>query len=184
MCSTRVCSTTPARPADSVTPLAVSLRYPPRVTGDLGFGALLPLLRARTVGEVDQAFDAWAEPVNVVQAADTEGGLLHRVAGRVPLRSEANRTRLVPAWEPGHDWRGWHVTPRAGLTDGIAVMANQRGPAAPSASSSPRPTAPTASPLSSGRRTAGRPPTCRSSTWTPISPPPYRCWTTWKRWTA
>ncbi|WP_329339227.1 penicillin acylase family protein [Streptomyces sp. NBC_01352] len=118
-------------PADSVTPLAVSLRYPPRVTGDLGFGALLPLLRARTVGEVDQAFDAWAEPVNVVQAADTEGGLLHRVAGRVPLRSEANRTRLVPAWEPGHDWRGWHVTPRAGLTDGIAVMANQRGPAAP-----------------------------------------------------
>ncbi|OSP38880.1 hypothetical protein B7767_34705, partial [Streptomyces sp. 13-12-16] len=28
-------------------PLAVALRYPPRVTGDLGFGALLPLLRAR-----------------------------------------------------------------------------------------------------------------------------------------
>ncbi|MEV0643155.1 serine/threonine protein kinase, partial [Streptomyces sp. NPDC050619] len=31
-----------------------------------------------------------------------------------------------PAWEPGHDWRGWHEMPRAGLTDGIAVMANQR----------------------------------------------------------
>jgi penicillin amidase len=116
---------------DDATPLALSLRYPPRVTEDLGFSALLPLLRARAVGDVDHAFDGWAEPVNVVQAADTEGGLLHRVAGRVPLRSEANRTRLVAAWEPGHDWQGWHETPHAGLTDGIAVMANQRGPATP-----------------------------------------------------
>ncbi|WP_424871898.1 penicillin acylase family protein [Streptomyces sp. SAI-229] len=112
-------------------PLAVALRYPPRVTGDLGFGALLPLLRARRAADVDRAVDRWAEPVNVVMAADTEGGTLHRVAGRVPVRSEANGTRLVPAWEPGHEWRGWHEPPRAGLTDGVAVMANQRGPAAP-----------------------------------------------------
>ncbi|MFG2778183.1 GNAT family N-acetyltransferase [Streptomyces prunicolor] len=113
-------------------PLAVSLRYPPRVTDDLGFTALLPLLRARQVADVDRAFDDWAEPVNVVQAADTEGGLLHRVAGRVPIRAEANRTRLVPAWEPGHEWNGWHRPPRGSLTDdGIAVMANQRGPATP-----------------------------------------------------
>ncbi|MFB9352541.1 penicillin acylase family protein [Streptomyces heliomycini] len=112
-------------------PLAVALRHPPRVTGDLGFGALLPLLRARRAADVDRAVDLWAEPVNVVMAADTEGGTLHRVAGRVPVRSEANRTRLVPAWEPGHEWRGWHEPPRAGLTDGVAVMANQRGPATP-----------------------------------------------------
>ncbi|MEU0677596.1 penicillin acylase family protein [Streptomyces sp. NPDC006172] len=112
-------------------PPALALRYPPRVTADLGFSALLPLLRARRVADVDRAFDRWAEPVNVVQAADTEGGLLHRVAGRVPVRAEANRVRLVPAWEPGHEWTGWHETPRAGLTDGVAVMANQRGPAAP-----------------------------------------------------
>ncbi|MGQ4360947.1 penicillin acylase family protein [Streptomyces sp. SAS_272] len=111
-------------------PLAVSLRYPPRVTSDLGFQALLPLLRARRVVDVDRAFDQWVEPVNVVQAADTEGGVLHRVAGRVPRRAAANGTRVVPAWEPGHEWTGWHETPRAGLTDGVAVMANQRGPAA------------------------------------------------------
>jgi penicillin amidase len=119
-------------PADpSGLPVAISLRYPPRVTGDLGFTALLPLLRARRVADVDRAFDHWAEPVNVVQAADTEGGVLHRVAGRVPLRAGTNSLRVVPAWEPGHEWRGWHETPRAGLTDGVAVMANQRGPAAP-----------------------------------------------------
>ncbi|MFJ9816098.1 GNAT family N-acetyltransferase [Streptomyces sp. NPDC101151] len=112
-------------------PTALALRYPPRVTEDLGFSTLLPLLRARRVEDIDTAFDTWAEPVNVVQAADTEGGLLHRVAGKVPLRAEPNRTRPVPAWQPGHEWRGWHETPYAGLTDGIAVMANQRGPAAP-----------------------------------------------------
>ncbi|MFD6552193.1 penicillin acylase family protein [Streptomyces sp. NPDC058398] len=110
---------------------SISLRYPPRVTADLGFGALLPLLRARRVADVDRAFDAWAEPVNVVQAADTEGGVLHRVAGRVPVRHPANRTRVVPAWEPGHEWTGWHETPYGPVEDGLAVMANQRGPAAP-----------------------------------------------------
>jgi penicillin amidase len=115
---------------DDGTRLAVSLRHPPRVTADLGFSALLPLLRARTVADLDRALDHWAEPVNVVQAADTAGGVLHRVAGKVPVRSAANRTRLVPAWEPGHEWTGWHEMPRAGLTDGVAVMANQRGPAA------------------------------------------------------
>lgn len=130
-----VVPTDPAVPADPAAslapPVAISLRYPPRVTGDLGFGALLPLLRARRVADVDRAFDRWAEPVNVVQAADTEGGVLHRVAGRVPVRAEANSLRVVPAWQPGHEWRDWHVPPRAGLTDGVAVMANQRGPAEP-----------------------------------------------------
>ncbi|MFF4909221.1 penicillin acylase family protein [Streptomyces sp. NPDC001260] len=112
-------------------PLALALRYPPRVTGDLGFSALLPLLRARRTADVDKALDLWAEPVNVVLAADIEGGVLHRVAGRVPMRSEANRNRLVPAWEPGHEWRGRHQTPRAELAGAVAVMANQRGLATP-----------------------------------------------------
>ncbi len=112
-------------------PLALSLRHPPRVTGDLGFRALPALLRARRVEDVDRAFDAWAEPVNVVLAADTEGGVLHRVAGRVPVRAAENMVRPVPAWEPGHAWHGWHEPPRAGLSDGVAVMANQRGLAAP-----------------------------------------------------
>jgi penicillin amidase len=110
---------------------ALALRHPPRVTEDLGFSALLPLLRARTVQDVDRALDAWAEPVNVVQAADTGGGTLHRVAGRVPVRAAANRLHPVPAWQPGHDWHGWQETPYAPVEDGIAVMANQRGLATP-----------------------------------------------------
>ncbi|MEU8542703.1 penicillin acylase family protein [Streptomyces sp. NPDC048717] len=110
---------------------AVSLRHPPRVTGDLGFAALPALLRAREVADVDRALDGWVEPVNVVQAADTAGGLLHRVAGRVPVRDRANRLRVVPAWDARHAWGpAPEPMPRAAV-GGYAVMANERGPAAP-----------------------------------------------------
>ncbi|MFC9705939.1 penicillin acylase family protein [Streptomyces sp. NPDC056943] len=110
---------------------AVSLRHPPRVTGELGFGTLPGLLRARTVADVDAALDGWVEPVNVVQAADTRGGLLHRVAGHVPVRDRANSLRLVPAWEPAHAWEPAPAPlPRAEV-HGHAVMANARGLAAP-----------------------------------------------------
>ncbi|MGO4457199.1 penicillin acylase family protein [Streptomyces sp. M-16] len=127
-------TTGPADAADTPdtagAPQTLSLRYPPRVRADLGFAALPALLRARTVADVDRALDGWAEPVNVVHAADTEGGLLHRVAGAVPLRDPANRLRPVPAWEPRHAWRGWTPTP-AEPVQGFAVMANARGIASP-----------------------------------------------------
>ncbi|MFC9535389.1 GNAT family N-acetyltransferase [Streptomyces sp. NPDC056975] len=108
----------------------IALRQPPRVREDLGFAALPALLRARTVADVDRAFDRWAEPVNVVQAADTEGGLLHRVAGAVPERDPENLLRVVPAHEPRHAWRGLRELPREPVGT-VAVMANQRGLAAP-----------------------------------------------------
>ncbi|MFB7411247.1 penicillin acylase family protein [Streptomyces sp. NPDC056202] len=110
---------------------AVALRYPPRVTGRLGFEVLPALLRARTVADVDTALDGWVEPVNVVLAADTEGGLLHRVAGLVPVRHRTNSLRIVPAWDPAHAWEDAPAPlPRAEV-DGHAVMANARGLAAP-----------------------------------------------------
>ncbi|MFI8280101.1 penicillin acylase family protein [Streptomyces sp. NPDC085929] len=108
----------------------LALRYPPRVRRDLGFAVLPALLRARTVADIDRAFDGWAEPVNVVHAADSEGGLLHRVAGAVPLRHRANRLRPVPAWDPQYAWQGWAETP-AEPVQGFAVMANARGIASP-----------------------------------------------------
>ncbi|MFB6663852.1 GNAT family N-acetyltransferase [Streptomyces parvus] len=113
----------------------ISLRYPPRVTGELGFDALPALLRARTVADVDTALDRWVEPVNVVLAADTVGATLHRVAGHVPVRPYANRLRVVPAEDPAYAWREGEAVPlpraEADGADGIAVMANERGLAAP-----------------------------------------------------
>jgi penicillin amidase len=97
---------------------------------DLGFSALPKLLRARTVADVDAALDDWVLPVNVVMAADTAGGLLHRVAGRVPERDDADLVHPVVAADTQYAWRGWKTMPRAEV-DGIAVMANDRGLAAP-----------------------------------------------------
>jgi len=109
----------------------VSLRYPPRVTGRLGFEVMPKLLRATTVADVDGALDAWIEPVNVVLAADTSGGLLHRTAGFVPVRHPDNGLRVVPAWESASQWDGtYDPMPRA-TVDGPAVMANARELAAP-----------------------------------------------------
>lgn len=115
-----------ARPGSAVWE-AISLRYPPRVRADLGFAALPALLRAKTVADVDRALDRWAEPVNVVLAADTRGGTLHRVAGAVPIRHPDNGLRVVPAWEPEYAWRGWHEPMPRRAVDGITVMANERG---------------------------------------------------------
>ncbi|NUV39467.1 GNAT family N-acetyltransferase [Streptomyces sp. CAI-24] len=112
----------------------ISLRYPPRVTGDLGFDVLPALLRARTVEDLDTALDGWVEPVNVVLAADTTGATLHRVAGHVPVRPYENRLRVVPAHDPAYAWReGAEPTPRTEVdaATGTAVMANERGLAAP-----------------------------------------------------
>ncbi|SDY90250.1 penicillin amidase [Micromonospora pattaloongensis] len=111
--------------------VAISLRYPPRVRGELGFDALPALLAARSVADVDRACDRWVEPVNVVQAADTGGGLLHRVAGAVPVRHADNGLRVVPAWRAEHEWRGWHGPMPREEVDGAAVMANHRGLSAP-----------------------------------------------------
>ena len=105
---------------------ALSLRSPLHADPDLGFAALPELLRARTVADVDAALDGWVLPVNVVMAADTAGGLLHRVAGRVPERDAENMVRPVPAWEPRFAWRGWKTMPHSAV-DGIAAMANDRG---------------------------------------------------------
>lgn len=154
---------------------AVSLRHPPRVTGELGFDALPALLRARTVADLDVALDRWVEPVNVVLAADTAGATLHRVAGHVPLRPQTNRLRTVPAWDAAYAWRTPHAPMVRADVHGTAVMANQRGIAAPlGVEFAPR-TAPTGFRNCSTSPPAGPPRTWRQSTWTPISPPPNPC---------
>ncbi|WP_112247994.1 penicillin acylase family protein [Kribbella monticola] len=110
---------------------AISLRYPPRVTGRLGFEVLPKLLAATTVAGIDAADADWVEPVNVILAADTEGGLLHRTAGLVPTRHPANSRRVVPGWEAEYAWQGWYDPMPAATIDEYAVMANGRELAEP-----------------------------------------------------
>ncbi|MDE9364911.1 penicillin acylase family protein [Luteipulveratus sp. YIM 133132] len=107
---------------------AISLGTPTFVDGDLGFEALLPLLHARSVTDVEAALEHWVEPVNNVVIADRAGTLVHRVAGRVPDRSVANRVMPVPADEPESRWHGTvSDLPRfTSASDGRLVTANDR----------------------------------------------------------
>ena len=90
------------------------VRTPTSELGDVGLSALLPLLRARTVADVDTALEHWVEPVNNVLVADTTGRVLHRVAGRVPRRD-------------GEAWAGWVDLPRIEFAaEAVAVSANDR----------------------------------------------------------
>lgn len=106
---------------------AYSLRTASSALGDLGFEALVPLLRARTVADVERALEHWVEPVNNLLVADRSGVVRQRVVGRVPERPGANRVEPVPAWDPAHRWTGWVTLPPHDVTPaGHLATANHR----------------------------------------------------------
>lgn len=82
---------------------ALCLSGPSYAAGSM-LDAVLPLLRARSVEDVDAALERWVEPVNNVLVADRTGRTLHRVAGRLPVE--------LPRIE--------------GRPDGVLVTANDR----------------------------------------------------------
>ncbi len=103
-------------PADPEFEPGLRLRNASTVLGDLGFEALLPLLRARTVDDVDRALDHWVEPVNNAVIADRHGTVRYRLAGKVPLRDGARA------------WTGWLADAQREeiAPDGQVVTANER----------------------------------------------------------
>lgn len=105
---------------------AFSVAMPSQRDGDLGLGAVLPLLRARSVADVEAAFGLWVEPVNNLVVADVAGAVAHRVVGRVPVRASGS-IPTVPTPPGEHDWVGMQVDlPQIPLVDGVVVTANQR----------------------------------------------------------
>lgn len=63
---------------------ALCLTGPSYAAGSM-LDAVLPLLRSRSVADVDAALEKWIEPVNNVLVADRSGRTLHRVAGLLPV---------------------------------------------------------------------------------------------------
>lgn len=103
-----------------------SIRHPARAGADLGAASLLPLLRARTAGQVVEAFGAWVDPVNRVLAADRAGTVLSATVGVVPDRSRAERRRALQERMPASR----RTLPAARAVVDVAVDANER-PATP-----------------------------------------------------
>jgi len=109
---------------------AISLRSTALTEPSSGLSVLLPMLRARTVAELDSVMRAWVDPVNNFVSADVDGTIAYRTVGRVPVRSRANAWGPVPGWTGDHEWDGviaYEELPHARDPEGgLIVTANQR----------------------------------------------------------
>ncbi|HEV2992805.1 MAG TPA: penicillin acylase family protein [Acidimicrobiia bacterium] len=85
---------------------AVALRATALARPSRGLSVLLPMLRARTVDELDDVMRAWVDPVNNLVSADVDGHLRYRTVGEIPVRSTANAWGPVPGWTADHEWVG------------------------------------------------------------------------------
>jgi penicillin amidase len=85
---------------------AVACAYTAIAGPNSTFDAFVPMLAARSAGELEEAMRPWVEPVNNFVFADVDGRIGYRVRGRVPVRSMANAWMPVPGWTGEHEWRG------------------------------------------------------------------------------
>ncbi|MBO3664116.1 penicillin acylase family protein [Microbacterium stercoris] len=104
---------------------AWSVRWPVRVTADVGVPSWRALLRARSARDVARAFEGWVDPVNRVLAADREEAL-SLTAGRLVQRDRAERVLPVPAWSDAARERPWALLPATAPVRDVHADANER----------------------------------------------------------
>ncbi|MFT3716337.1 MAG: penicillin acylase family protein [Gordonia sp. (in: high G+C Gram-positive bacteria)] len=113
-------------------PYALSLRTPLLSESEgFGFDAVLDLLFAHSIADVEQALSDWSEPVNRIVIADGTGRVHRHVAGAMPRRAPENYWLPVPGWDARYAWTGNHGASVADAAfdpavDGHTVIANQR----------------------------------------------------------
>lgn len=114
-------------PASGAALAAKCLAFMPPNTS---FESLLPMLRATSVAELDEAKRPWVDPDNNLVMADTSGNIGYLTRGQVPVRSAANGWLPVPGWTGEHEWEGivpFEEMPRSRNPEqGFIATANQR----------------------------------------------------------
>lgn len=85
----------------------LALRWTATADVDTTADALLPMLRARSVEELDDAFRPWVVPVNNVLMADTSGAIAYRMRGRVAVRPADHGWTVVDGADPDAAWDGF-----------------------------------------------------------------------------
>jgi penicillin G amidase len=73
---------------------------------DRTFDALLPMLRAQSVDDLEAAMRTWVEPANNLVMADVHGCIAYLTRGQVPVRDARNGWLPVPGSDPTHEWLG------------------------------------------------------------------------------
>ena len=91
---------------DPTSGVAISLRYSALADPNPGFQCLLPMLKATSVDEFDEAMRDWVDPCNNLVMGDIHGNIGYLTRGILPVRHEANGWLPVPGWNAEHDWMG------------------------------------------------------------------------------
>jgi penicillin amidase len=86
--------------------VAMAFRYTATAGANRTAEALLPMLRARSAGELEAAMRPWVDPVNNLVFADVHGAIGYRTRGVVPRRPLTNAWLPVPGWDGAHEWTG------------------------------------------------------------------------------
>jgi penicillin amidase len=115
---------------------AISLRWTALDTDNQTVVAGMEANFAGSVAELRQAFSKNHSPMQSVVMADTQGNVLFKAAGKVPVRSAAHDLQgMVPApgWLSQYDWQSWipyEQTPEVSQADiekrGWHATANQK----------------------------------------------------------
>ncbi|UUE94569.1 penicillin acylase family protein [Comamonas thiooxydans] len=112
---------------------ALALRWAALDTDNRTVEAGIRANGAQTVSELFEAFSIYHSPMQSIVAADVQGHIGFKAAGRVPVRAPGNDLRGVapaPGWDARYDWQGWlsyEQTPQDdGGTRGFVATANQR----------------------------------------------------------
>jgi penicillin amidase len=101
------------------------------LTPDTTLDCLLPMLRAGSCGDLEEAVRHWVIPANSLLTADTAGDISFRIRGRIIERPPANRWTPVPG-DDAHAWDGLMPVPFDDLQHvrnpdrGFLVTANNR----------------------------------------------------------
>ncbi|RZJ53152.1 MAG: penicillin acylase family protein, partial [Acidovorax sp.] len=88
--------------------------------------------QSKSVDELFAGLAHYHSPMQSVVAADDQGTIRFKAAGRAPLRDAANDIRGVapsPGWDARYDWKGWipyDQTPQDDGSKGWIATANQR----------------------------------------------------------
>ena len=84
----------------------IAFKYTATAEVNRGSEAILKMMKATTVDQMDEAMRPWVDPCNNFLFADVDGSIAYLNRGVVPIRSMDNAWLPVPGWSGKHEWQG------------------------------------------------------------------------------